>query len=90
MWITSYLRDQVLHIEVGDNGPGFSPNPEWNAKHGLGLNTTRERLRVFYGERQRLDIHSVPGRGTNMSIKITFSTEQVPVIYELDAIHGLK
>ena len=55
VWITSFLRDQVLHIEVGDNGPGLSPNPDWNAKHGLGLNMTRERLRGFYGERQRLN-----------------------------------
>ena len=90
VWITSFLRDQVLHIEVGDNGPGLSPNPDWNAKHGLGLNMTRERLRGFYGERQRLDIHSAPGRGTTVSIELPFSTDQVPVVYELDAIHGLK
>jgi two-component system, LytTR family, sensor kinase len=90
VWITSYLRDEFLHVEVGDNGPGFSPIPEWNAKHGLGLNATRERLRVFYGERQRLDIHSAPGRGTTVSIQIPFNTEQVPVVYELDAIHGLR
>jgi LytS/YehU family sensor histidine kinase len=87
--IVSFLRDGNLHIEVADNGPGFSPNPEWNARHGMGLNATRERLRVFYGERQRLDIHSAPGRGTMISIQIPFSTEQVPVMFELDAIHGL-
>jgi len=87
--IVSFLRDGNLHIEVADNGPGFSPNPEWNARHGLGLNATRERLRVFYGDRQRLDIHSAPGRGTAVSIQIPFSTEQVPVMFELDAIHGL-
>ena len=83
-------RDDDLHIEVGDNGPGFSPNPEWNAKHGLGLNATRERLRVFYGDRQRLDIHSAPGRGTTVSIQIPFSVGKVPVVYELEAIHGLR
>jgi len=90
VWINSFRRDDELHLEVGDNGPGFSPNPEWNAKHGLGLNATRERLRVFYGERQRLDIHSAPGRGTIVSVQIPFSVGQVPVVFDLEAIHGLR
>ena len=90
VWITAMRRNDDLHIEVGDNGPGFSPNPEWNAKHGLGLNATRERLRVFYGDRQRLDIHSAPGRGTAVTVQIPFSTEHPQVVYELDAIHGLR
>src|SRR6516164_2025759 len=89
VWITAMRLGDDLHIEVGDNGPGFSPNPEWNAKHGLGLNTTRERLQVFYGDRQRLDIHSAPGRGTVVSVQIPFNVGQVPVVYELEAIHGL-
>lgn len=90
VWITAARRDDELHIEVGDNGPGFSPNPDWNAKHGLGLNATRERLRVFYGDRQRLDIRSAPDRGTTVSIRLPFSVGEVPVVYELEAIHGLR
>ena len=90
VWINSFRRDDELHLEVGDNGPGFSPHPELNAKHGLGLNATRERLRVFYGERQRLDIHSAPGRGTIISVQIPFSVGQVPVVFDLEAIHGLR
>jgi two-component system LytT family sensor kinase len=90
VWITAMRRGDELHIEVGDNGPGFSPNPDWNAKHGLGLNATRERLRGFYGDRQRLDIHSAPGRGTTISIQLPFSVGEVPVVYELEAIHGLR
>ena len=90
VWINSFRRGDELHLEVGDNGPGFSPNPEWNAKHGLGLNATRERLRVFYGERQRLDIHSAPGRGTIVSVQIPFNLGRVPVVFDLEAIHGLR
>jgi len=88
--ISAFRRGDELHLEVGDNGPGFSLNPEWNAKYGLGLSATRERLRVFYGERQRLDIHCAPGRGTIVSIEIPFNRGQVPVVYELEAIHGLR
>jgi two-component system LytT family sensor kinase len=90
VWITAARRNDELRIDVGDNGPGFSPNPDWNAKHGLGLNATRERLRVFYGDRQRLDIHSAPDRGTTISIQLPFSVGEVPVVYELEAIHGLR
>ena len=90
VWITADRQFDDLHIEVGDNGPGFSPNPEWNAKHGVGLNATRERLQVFYGDRQRLDINSAPGRGTTVSVLLPFSVGQGPVVYELEAIHGLR
>jgi signal transduction histidine kinase len=90
VWISSFRRGDELHLEVGDNGPGFSPNPEWNAKHGLGLNATRERLRVFYGERQRLDIHSAPDRGTIVSVQIPFNLGRVPIVFDLEAIHGLR
>ncbi len=90
VWITVERQNDDLHITVGDNGPGFSTNPEWKARHGLGLNATRERLQVFYGDRQRLDVHSVPGRGTTVSIVLPFSVGEETVVYELEAIHGLR
>lgn len=90
VWITTMQQNDELQIEIGDNGPGFSPNPEWNAKHGLGLNTTRERLQVFYADRQRLDIHSAPGRGTVVSIRIPFRVGAERVVFDLEAIHGLR
>jgi len=88
--IASTRRNKNLCLEISDTGPGFSPNPDWNAKHGLGLNATRERLRVFYGDQQRLDIHSAPGKGTTVSVEIPFNTGEIPVVYELEAIHGLR
>ena len=90
VWITVERQNDNLHIQVGDNGPGFSPNPEWKARHGLGLNATRERLQVFYGDRQRLDVRSAPGRGTTVSVLLPFSVGEETVVYELEAIHGLR
>jgi two-component system, LytTR family, sensor kinase len=90
VWITADRQFDDLRIQVGDNGPGFSPNPEWNSKHGLGLNATRERLQVFYRDRQRLDINSAPGRGTTVCVLLPFSVGQGPVVYDLEAIHGLR
>jgi len=47
-------------------------------------------LRVFYGDQQRLDIHSAPGKGTTVSVEIPFNTGEIPVVYALEAIHGLR
>jgi signal transduction histidine kinase len=90
VWITAECRNDELFIEVGDNGPGFSANTEWRAKHGLGLNATRERLRVFYGDKQHLDIQSVPGKGTTVRVRLPLNTGRAPVVFELEAIHGLR
>jgi len=90
VWITAARENDDVVIEVGDNGPGFSPIPEWNAKHGLGLNATRERLEVFYGACQRLDIISAPGRGTTVRVRLPYHAGTVPVMYQLEAIHGLR
>jgi signal transduction histidine kinase len=90
VWIVTTRRDDDLVIEVGDNGPGFSPHREGAGKHGVGLNATRERLRVFYGDRQSLDIHSAPDRGTIVRVKIPWDSGKVAVVYELEAIHGLR
>jgi signal transduction histidine kinase len=90
LWIKSFRRDDTLHLEVGDNGPGFSKNPEWHSKHGLGLNATRERLNLFYGARQSLQIHSAPDFGTVVSVELPFDTGKIPVVYDLEAIHGLR
>jgi hypothetical protein len=90
IWIKSFREGDSLHLEVGDNGPGFTANPEWHSKHGLGLNATRERLLLFYGSRQRLEIHSTPDRGTVVSVELPFDAGKVPVVYDLEAIHGLR
>ena len=90
VWITAARRHDELIIEVGDNGPGFSPKRDGTGKHGLGLNATRERLQVFYGNRQRLEIHSAPGRGTIVEVQIPWNTGAAAVMYELEAIHGLR
>jgi signal transduction histidine kinase len=90
VWITAMRRNDELHIEVGDNGPGFSRNSQWNAKQGLGLNATRERLRIFYRDHQSFGIQSAPGRGTTVSIHLPFSVGEVSLDYELEVIHGLR
>lgn len=89
VWLSARRENSHLHIQVGDSGPGFAFNREWNAKHGLGLTTTRERLAGLYGDRQRLDLRSTPGRGTVVHVYVPFNTNPVSRVYELESIHGL-
>jgi two-component system LytT family sensor kinase len=60
-----------LVIEVLDDGVGIAAEGtdgrETNG-HGVGLRNTRQRLEQLHGDRQRLDIGSLPGGGTAVRI----------------------
>jgi sensor histidine kinase YesM len=58
-----------LVITVTDDGPGVG-EPTTSGRRGVGLANTRERLQALYGENQRLDLTSVPGRGAQLSLSI--------------------
>jgi len=89
VWISSQRQDGQLHLQIGDNGPGFSATLRESSKHGLGIAVTQERLRGLYGSRQMLQIHSAPGKGTVVHICLPFDTSPAQPEYELEFIHGL-
>ena len=62
------VRDDVLHLEIRDDGPGFRPVTGAKPNEGIGLSTTRERLAKLYGHRGQLVVRTEPGRGTTVSI----------------------
>lgn len=68
--ITIQNDQEVLFIEVWDDGTGFDPE-ELNEQHfqngGFGLFSIRERLNSLGGE---LSIKSNPGRGSNVCLSI--------------------
>jgi signal transduction histidine kinase len=53
-----------LELVVHDNGRGFTPG---DAHHGFGLAGIRERTQLLAG---KLDLQSVTGRGTTVTIVI--------------------
>ena len=64
-----------LYLRVTDNGPGLRESTHPQNKSGLGLITTRERLRTLYGDAQRFEIRSLPGGGVEVSVQLPFQLE---------------
>jgi two-component system, chemotaxis family, CheB/CheR fusion protein len=74
------LEDNRLHIQVSDNGRGFSPDrseaqlPEGEAlPRSLGLVTIRHQLGLFGGT---MEIHSRPGAGAQVGITVPIPPEE--------------
>lgn len=56
--------ENVLRLEVQDNGQGFTPTP---GNKGMGLTNLQARATQMWG---RVELHSAPGQGTRVSIDI--------------------
>jgi signal transduction histidine kinase len=62
--IKIWFEDQVLYIDVFDNGKGFNPTAKLR---GNGLGNMQRRLRATGG---RLAIESSPGAGTKVHLEL--------------------
>lgn len=67
--------DQLIHIEITDNGKGFDTNlrrssDNKNKLSGIGITNVNERIKLHYGEKYGLFITSVIGEGTSCKIII--------------------
>ena len=69
--ITGRVHDGRLHLEVRDDGPGIAPAPR-NAREGVGLANTRERLAKIYGAQCQLALQSEPGQGVRVQIVLPY------------------
>jgi LytS/YehU family sensor histidine kinase len=63
---------EMLHVSIVDDGPGVRDEPHGNGTRRIGLANTRDRLRQLYGDRGGLQLVSVPGGGTRVTIEIPF------------------
>ncbi len=61
-----------LLLQVRDNGPGMSEEEQANHKPGIGLKTTRARLKQLYGSAQQMTLNTANGGGLEVSIAIPF------------------
>ena len=75
IWIAASHDGNDLHLRVRDNGPGLTSAADASSGTGLGIRTTRERLRTLYGDNQSLELHAMPTGGVQVSVKIPFHIE---------------
>ncbi len=67
--INSSLNNNILTLEVMDNGPGISENNNIN-NDGVGLNNIKSRLAQIYNNDQALTIKNLESCGLYVSIEI--------------------
>ncbi|MBN1122635.1 MAG: hypothetical protein JXJ17_16275 [Anaerolineae bacterium] len=78
------LDDQTMRLSVSDNGAGFTPARLAKIRaeisdysqalrfkdSGFGLDNVNKRVRLYYGEEHKLEIESVHGEHTSVSLVI--------------------
>jgi two-component system LytT family sensor kinase len=73
--VTAFLRGSRLRVVVADTGVGFDPTTA-HERSGVGLRSVAERLRVHYGSRAALRIHSAVDAGTTIEIDLPADAAQ--------------
>lgn len=72
--ISTYQDKESIYLSVEDNGLGMEESKiediYKNKGIGVGLRATKERLRIFYGDKFKFIIESKIGIGTKITIKI--------------------
>ena len=76
MWIRAWLKDNVLHCSIRDDGAGFDPQAAQasGGRKGLGLVAMRERLSAIGGT---LSIESSQRHGTEILIRLPMEDNHV-------------
>lgn len=65
--VSLVYRNQAVHLEIQDDGPGFDVKAAAVSNHVGGLMSMRRRATILGGS---LDIASAPGMGTRLSIHL--------------------
>ena len=77
--IKAYIDGEFIVLEVTDNGYGISSEKlkeieksfqDKNIHRGVGLQNVYQRIKIYYGEKGDIKIHSIEDEGTTISILI--------------------
>jgi len=79
-WVEIRARreDGSLRLTVRDDGPGV-PDPPARPREGIGLSSTRARLRQLYGAAHRFELANHPSGGAQVTISVPFRVRHIEV-----------
>ncbi len=72
--VSARRENGSLRLCVKDNGAGLNANAE--SKDGVGLSSTRARLRELYGEKQSFSLTATPEGGAEAIVELPFTTTE--------------
>ncbi len=72
LWMRAQRLGDRMHLEVSDDGPGLSGEPQSAFGKGIGLSNTRARLEQLYGRDHRFELCNRPEGGLRVSLDIPF------------------
>lgn len=83
--LRSRMHEQMLIIEVEDDGVGMVEGGSGRAGSGIGMANVKERLMVLYGDAAAIEVDSRRGEGTLVRIKLPVPQADEPgsAIYEV-------
>lgn len=73
--IEAKRRNNLLRLEVRDNGPGIISNGDLLEKKGVGLSNVRARLHQIYGPDFRFELMNARDGGLTVAMEIPFQRE---------------
>ena len=75
--ITVEKKDEMLIIEIEDNGPGLKAKDNEMQPKGLGLMNTKKRLSQLYKKDHKFELINIDSGGLNVRLEIPFHTERL-------------
>ena len=77
--ITGKKEDNNIILKISDNGAGMKKEVAesilTNNSRGYGVKNVNERIKLYYGVEKGIDIESVVGKGTTVTIRIPINNE---------------
>jgi two-component system, LytTR family, sensor kinase len=74
--ISAKVHNQMLLLQLADNGPGLPENGSKPRPNGVGLANTRQRLQQLYGDGQALTLAPNNPSGLVITINLPFETDE--------------